>query len=534
MLKPLDDLCTIKRRPDPAAVVHTRIAVYLAIPDVVGVFSPFNHHACSCNEEIAICNRVCGTVPHPSPLGLQELRVASKRISSCLPKTVPDDYGVLPNLYSGAKKRRYEDATRRVLETGITANDATITMFIKDERLNPITKINPDPRAIQFRDSKFCVEVARFLKPIEHHLYELQGTVHSGLPTSRLIGKGLNQVERAKLLKKKLSHFANPAILSLDASRFDQHVDYEVLKIEHSVYLRCCPDKHFEWLLSLQLVNRCFTKNGFSYVTHGKRMSGDMNTALGNCIIMVTCVIAFMTRFDVRWDILDDGDDCLLIIERTHLEQVVALAPEVFLSYGQEIKIEKIAFDLPSVSWCQSSPIEYLPGKWKFARDPFKTMSCDLSGSKWKCSLEARRRLLSSLGLCELILNLGVPILQSYALALIRSSEDAKPFASGDFLNSSLAIRAIRESKQVCPSVFDRDLKRFHVKHLLKLKPVEITREARVSFSLAFNMTIDEQVAIEVQLANWTVLLTGDAYLPESWNPLTWLDNRAFYPERYL
>lgn len=508
--------------------------MFLATPDVTGVFSPFNHHACSCNERIAISNRVCGVVPHPTEQGLAELRAASKRISACLPQTVPDDYGVLPMMYSGAKRRRYEEATRKVLELGMTARDASITMFIKDERLSP-AKINPDPRAIQFRDSRYCVEIARFLKPIEHHLYELTGSDASGLPTTRMVGKGLNQVERAKLLRKKLSNFKRPVVASLDMSRFDQHCHRSVLVIEHSVYLRCCRDPYFAWLLDLQLVNRCFTKNGFVYVTVGKRMSGDMNTALGNCIIMLIMVIALMDHFPgVHWDCMDDGDDCLLILEADDVDAVLAAAPSIFLTYGHEVKIEKVAYSLSSVSWCQSSPIEFTRGRWKFVRDPIKTMSCDLVGSKWKCTLESRRRLLSSLGLCELILNLGVPVLQSYALALIRSAEGAKPFATGDFLNSSLAIRAIRESKHVCPSVFDRSMHQFHVKHLLKLEPKPIEDLARRSFEEAFGLSIAEQLQMEQQLSKWTVVLTGDAYLPISWSVDPWVDCRAFYPERYL
>lgn len=249
---------------------------------------------------------------------------------------------------------------------------------------------------------------------------------------------------------------------------------------------------------------------------------------------MILMIIALMSRFEFEWDCLDDGDDCLLLLESEDMRSVLECAPAVFLSFGHEVKIEKIAYTLPSVSWCQSSPIEFLPGKWKFVRDPLKTMSCDLVGSKWKCSLESRRRLLSSLGLCELILNLGVPVLQEYALALIRSSEGAKPYATGDFLNSSLAIRAIRESRNFPCSVFDREQRKFHVKHLQKLRPAQISHEARRSFEEAFGLSIEVQLSMEKKLSEWVVILTGDSYLPISWCTKDWIDYRAFYPEKYL
>jgi hypothetical protein len=408
-------------------------------------------------------------------------------------------------------------------------------MFIKDESILPNKKVNPDPRPIQFRDSVFCVEVARFLKPIEHHLYELSGADGTGLPQTRMVGKGLNQVQRAELLEEKMSRFKSPCVISLDMSRFDQHCSKPLLRIEHSVYLHCCSDPYFKWLLSLQLKNTCYTKNGFVYITCGKRMSGDMNTALGNCIIMIIMVIAMMAHYPgVHWDCFDDGDDCLLIVEATEQQAIVDQCPAIFLSYGHEVKIEKIAYEMSNVSWCQSSPIEYALGKWKFVRDPIKTMSCDLVGSKWKTSLQARRRLLSSVGLCELILNLGVPVLQEYALAIIRASDGAKPFAMGDFLTSSIAIRAIRESRSVCSNIYDRKLQQFHVKHMLRLNPQPITNEARISFAKAFGITEMAQLSIEAQLREWTIVLDGDVFLQSSWCTTDWIDYRAFYPERYL
>jgi len=533
-LKELDAGCCIKRRPDSEGIIHKREVVFLATPAFEKCFAPFNHHACSCNELIAISNRVCGVVPQPTSGGLKKLRCAAKILSQCLPEVTPWDSGQLPLLYGGLKRRRYEEAERRVREGGLTAKDASITMFIKDERLSPL-KHNPDPRAIQFRDSRYCVELARYLKPIEHNLYNLVGAEGTCLPTTRMVGKGLNQVQRAKLLRRKLSMFRRPVTFSLDMSRFDQHCSKELLEVEHSVYKHCLRDKHFSWLLALQLFNRCFTKNGFVYATRGKRMSGDMNTALGNCIIMICMVIAMMTDLPgVKWDILDDGDDCLLIVEMEDEERVRAACLPAFLEFGHECKIEHVAYSLPEVSWCQSSPIEYATGKWKFVRDPFKTMSCDLVGSKWKCDLESRKRLLASLGLCELILNLGVPILQSYALAIMRSSCGAKPYSTGDFFSSSLAIRAMRELKTIDPKGINKELHTFNMKHLNRLGPQAIATEARVSFAAAFGVTIDEQIEMEKCLDKWTIELTGDVLLTTSRDVATWIDHRAYFPERYL
>lgn len=514
--------CKIERRPDPAGIAHDRTSVFLATPDVSGVFSPFNHHACQCNELIAIHNRVCGEVPEPTELGLRELRVMARTLAQCLPEITPEDYGVLPTYYSGKKAQRYAEATTRCLEIPITRSEARVTMFIKNEKLSP-AKVNPDPRAIQFRDARYCVEVARFLKPIEKHLYNLSGGDLLGLPPTRLIGKGLNQVERAKLLRKKMARFSQPMVVSLDMSRFDQHVSRELLEIEHSVYVSCCPDPFFAELLSWQLDNIVYTRSGYKYRTRGKRMSGDMNTALGNCVIMIVMVCAFMKHHPCQWDLLDDGDDCLLIVNNPDLPWVLENAQKIFLNYGHEVKIEKVAREMAAVSWCQCAPIEYQFGKWKFVRDPIKAMSNDLVGPKWATSTHGRARLLATIGLCELILNIGVPVLQEYSLALLRSAGDSRPYTDGEFFTLPMALWAQRE------------LRVFGLKHIARLKPQAITDEARVSFATAFGISVDEQLLMETQLRDWVIRLDGDVrFWDAPRDSLTWEETRPWFPERYL
>jgi hypothetical protein len=149
-------------------------------------------------------------------------------------------------------------------------------------------------------------------------------------------------------------------------------------------------------------------------------------------------------------------------------------------------------------------------------------MSADLVGSKWLASKQARGRLLSTIGLCELILNLGVPVLQEYALAMIRSSEGFLPYESGDFYNSAIALRAKRE------------MKLFHLKHVAKLNPSPIAYCARVSFAKAFGISIDQQLIYESQLASWEIELEGDVQFHDAPRRTdTWEETRSWFPERY-
>lgn len=498
---------------------HTRTLTRVAVPDFAFVVDVFNHHPCGCNEEIAIRNRVIGEVPLPTVEGLDIMRLGLEAIVRHLPKTTAISYGEVLAPFSGQRKAKYSRAVDRVLEWGFSARMAGCTMFIKNEKLMPL-KVNPDPRAIQFRDPRFCVEISRYLKPIEKHLYELHGVAGSSLPPDRLVGKGLNQVERAMTLLRKVSRFARPVVLSLDLSRFDQHVAAEVLRMEHAVYLRCNNDPYFAWLLSLQVHNLVRTASGWRYRTNGKRMSGDMNTALGNCILMIMMVVGFCLKHlpTKRWDLFDDGDDCLLIVEEEDLRTVLETAPPTFLSFGQELKIEKIARSFAAISWCQSSPIEYLPGKWKFVRDPVKAMSSALVTNKFKTSLKGRNRLMATIGLGELILNLGVPVLQEFAVAIIRNAQGARWYDDRSYYNYPVL----------------REMKMFGMRQIRMMCPAQITDEARLSFSRAFGISIDYQYAIESALSSWTIAMQGDVAVASTWDAATWTNLQDCHPERYL
>lgn len=466
---------------------------------------------------IAIRNRVIGVVPRPTHEGLSDLRLGLRAVVRNLPKTGTISRDDFCAMYSGPKRARYQRNADYVRSHGFSPHMAGLRMFIKWEKLSP-EKVNPDPRPIQYRDGRYCVEVSQFLKPIEQHLYQLHGD-GSLLPPTRLIAKGLNQVERAKVLRAKLARFVAPVVVSLDASRFDKHVDIELLKIEHKVYKHCNPDPYFAFLLTLQLINYVRTLNGIKYTAYGKRMSGDMNTALGNCILMIIMLATFCIKFlHQRWDMFDDGDDCLLIVEREELDVVLKHARDAFLSYGHEIKVEKIAYTFPTVMFCQSCPVEFAPGKWKFVRNPRKVLSCALMSNKWKTSVYARRRLLATIGLGELILNMGVPVLQSFSLALIRSADGAPFYEDKSFLDYPVL----------------REMKLFGMRTLREMVPAEIFDCGRLTFAAAFGIPVEYQIALEAALDEWRVELEGDVNIISTWDPVSWVNRQEAHPERYL
>lgn len=464
---------------------HTKTWIRIAqieIP-ILGTYVPYSHSNCRCNQIVALNNRVLGEAIKPDPTAMIELQGFVTRIAKRMPKVGSESYTDFANRYVGKRKNAYmKIATNDLLVNGVSRKDSRVTMFVKAERMDP-NKVNPDPRAIQFRTPIYCVALGSRLKPIEHLIYEMKGDGKL-LPPTRCIGKGLNSQKRAELLVRKCARFDKPVIISLDASRFDKHVSAEVLKVEHSFYTTMNSDPELARLLSWQLANRGRTSEGITYKTNGRRMSGDMNTALGNCVIMVSMVGCFMQG--KKWDCLDDGDDVLVVVEAELEEWVTRNVHSAFRRWGFDMKIESVAYTIPTVSWCQSNPLRVQPGVWKFIRHPRKVISNSLSGFKYMEG-GARAKLLNAVGQCELSLNHGVPILQEFALCLIRNSGTTKTL---DWDVADAYYHRMKGEQRVYGA-----------------SPP--TSECRLDFMEAFGITIEWQLALEEFFKTWKFSIEG-------------------------
>lgn len=502
----LDDGCFILKFPTSDVERHKGGLVRVAGLLNTDTFQPTVHYDCPENQIRSLVGRIAGKVPKVTSFGVTLLKVACSQLKRNLPKTSADPFDEMPKRYTGSKRRRYEDAVDRVNRVGLSRNDASIKMFIKQEKFNPTSKVNPDPRAIQFRAAPYCVVLGSYLKPIEHHVYHIS-CANAGVPPTRNIAKGLNNVDRAYLLRQKADAFDDPVFVGLDASRFDKHVSKELLELEHAVYLASNPDSYFREILTWQLTNKCFSNLGLVYKVRGRRMSGDMNTAVGNCLIMLMMLIAYCTHMQLRkWDCLDDGDDVVLIIERSSLHKLDNLF-ETFLHFGMEMKIECITDNIHKVLFCKTHIVEFSPGRLKFVRDFRSVISTAISGTRHWSSVRYRTRVIHSIGVCELILNLGVPVLQEFAICLLRNSG-----------KQAIDLTLVPEGMRL--SVI-RDLRKLGVA-IENVRPQVIQHCSRESFAIAFDFTISEQLALEKRLASWTFNIGGpdakrNELIPEVW-----------------
>jgi len=485
---------------------NSRRYIVRLVPPVPGLWTCFTHAPCVCNEIVSARNRVLGKVPLPTTAGLKELRAEMKAMARRAGHMVPwTDAHVLES-FVGSRRARYVEALESLRVKPLCPADARIQSFVKAEKFNPGDKENPDPRMIQARSPRYNIAICRYLRPVEHHIYRLVDS--AGV---RMVAKGLNQRDRAQLLVDKFGMFADPVCFSIDCSRWDKHVSKKILEVEHSYYRKILPNHpEFDRLLDQQLVNRCRCAAGTKYVVNGGRMSGDINTALGNCLLMVMMARAAMKSLGVRsYQLLDDGDDCLVIVERGDFDLVREKLPEKYLAYGQELKIENIAYKVSEVLFCQSRVV--FNGEYPiFVRDWRKVLSHACCGTKHWNVPEEVRPMLGLVGTCELALGAGVPILQAFAQALIRNSRGK--IAKIVNLEAGLGYRIKNEYGQVVD-----------LRGLTKAR--QITAESRVSFEDAFGVPIWEQEAIESILDRWTITTEVAKDVPTEWD-YSWNDYR--------
>lgn len=450
-------------------------------PEISGLFNAQIHGSCVCNEMVSIRGRVVGDVPKPTKEAMNKLLAEAKTLARRMPLTKELTHEEFCSKYTGGKRTRYEAAAKRLTMEGLVRTDSFVSAFVKGEKFDPSAKVNPDPRMIQGRTPKYNVALGCYLRPIEHKVYTLKD---GGL---RVMGKGLTQVERAELLKTKWDTFNDPVCYAIDASRFDQHVSLEQLRIEHQFYKMLNPSVEFSEILKLQEFNKCFSRNGIRYKTRGKRMSGDMNTAVGNCLLMYLMCKVVMKQLGVhKYELLVDGDDTLLIVEQYDSIWLKLNMQAEFLKLGHEIKLEGEHTTLEGIVWCQSTMMELNPNEFAFVRPWRKTLSTLTCGTRYWNDPNVQKTFMHALGVCLLADQVGVPVLQTFALKLMSYGAHFRLF---DGLDEYGIVYHI--------------LHRLGKEALLRIKPVEVSDCARASFAKTTGMTYEEQVLMEREIELW-------------------------------
>lgn len=394
--------------------------------------------------------------------------------------------------YSGRKLKRYQDASEVYEMHGVSRSDAIVNTFSKKEKqmmcmagkkknFNGLTAdllttgitVCPDPRAINSRKYVYHYALGRYIKCFEHQMFK---TINKQFGEV-VVMKGHNMDSRGDLIAQKWFTYQNPVAVGLDAKRFDQHVRPEMLRYEHRLYNMCFRSKELSRLLSMQVVNKgvYYGDDGYiKYRKNGCRMSGDMNTGMGNVQIMCAMVWTYMSSKKIQYSFINDGDDCVLIMDHYNLHKINDLKTE-FLKWGFYMEVEKPVYELELLEFCQARPIQIATGHWRMVRDPRVCLTKDTMSlrAEWNNPINIDQYR-NAIGQCGLALCSGVPVMQSFYQAMRRGVEHMLP-----------------------PKSYDYDQGMYRVSRGMKIKQTEPTVEARTSFNLAFGVSVDEQIELE-------------------------------------
>lgn len=344
----------------------------------------------------------------------------------------------VPSLFpSGLKRDIYQRAVESLRLVSSAENlsiDSRIRAFVKCEKVvvdagwsvygNDLSYVlAKDPRIIQPRTPRYNVILAQWLKRNEHQFFRAVDKVFGEVT----VLKGMNAARQAKEIKRKWDKYQNPIGIRLDASRFDQHVSKDALKYEHSLYLDHQAFKElpldyrveFHNCLRKQRSNRGvgYARDGqVRYGVEGNRMSGDMNTGLGNVLIMCSLMWTFLRRVGVRASLVNNGDDCCIICEAEDEKKIITPLKPWFDEMGFDMTIEGVARVLEKIKFCQCHPIE-LEDSWIMVRDPHISMGKDLINLK-QCDTQTQYDTWrAAIAGCGLALTSGVPVAQAFYMA---------------------------------------------------------------------------------------------------------------------
>lgn len=433
---------------------------------------------------------VGGFCPPPRPgdgVFARRLTDVKRRLVSLLPPTAPVSHQEFVDHYTGRKRQIYQTALEELRAgRGNTMEDASVTVFVKYEKTDRTTKVDPVPRVISPRHPRYNIRVGRYLQPLEKRVFRaLDRLFVKDVPT---VLKGVNAEQSAFILRQKWDMFSDPVAVGLDASRFDQHVSRDALKWEHGIYLSCFRQpKHkarLKSLLRYQLKNFCSgsTPDGdIEYTITGTRMSGDMNTSLGNCVLMCSMMRAYLDDRGVDGQLANNGDDCVVFMERRDLAKFSLGLDRWFLEMGFNMVVEKPVDEFEKVEFCQTKPV--FDGEvWVMCRNPHTAIAKDSVMLKcWDGNDKVFKGWLDAVGIGGLSLTGRLPVFQALYSRYVRTGKKR------------------RIPEELLPWSFR------NMASGMKREPGRVHPEARSSFYSAFDITPDEQREIEHYYRNMRI-----------------------------
>jgi len=482
-------LTTTRRQAETTPRTITRYSG-LSPPSKLGVFNgDINTLECALLERMYYC-KVGEEFVSPPPVleSVVEVKLSgfSNRLRARLNRSTPVPLQDFVEMYKGPKRRLYSRAVDSLLDLPVRRRDATSVCFTKCEKTN----VAKAPRVIQPRDPRYNAALGVYIKPLEHKLYRAIGEVLGNGP---VVMKGYNLDQVGNIIASKWERFVSPIGIGLDATKFDMHVSEAMLRWEHSFYRHVYGGGRLSKLLEWQIENvgKGFADDGkLNYEVRGRRFSGDMNTALGNCLIMCAMVASYCEGRGIVFDLVNNGDDCVVFMEAGDEETFRDGLDSWFLELGFRMTVEATARSLERVEFCQMRPIA-IDGGHRMVRDPRVAMEKDTMCCRRVHTASEYFEWQRGVARGGLVTCDGIPIMSSFYAAL-----DTPGVVRDHMLE-------------------DSGMRRLSRRMVYKARPV--SDDTRHSFFLAFGIPPDTQVAIEEELASVQLSGEGVDFVGRAW-----------------
>lgn len=459
------------------------------------------HDNCRTNLERAVLERVFlvegdnGFQRPPQPVhgAWDRVRALIPPLLQMTKRAKPIQRREFPYLYDEPRKRNlYLRAVESLERAPLTIRDSYVEGFNKWEKTNFTEKPDPAPRVIQPRDPRYNVEVGVYLKPIEHDVYHAIDQLFERRPNAssgahkRTVAKGHNFARRGRILSEKWKRFRRPRGLLFDAKRFDQHCSVQALLTEFQVYLGMFSpsvgrrlEMLLRWQLRTHFVGR--TDDGVvKFEKRGGRCSGDMNTALGNVILMCLMFFAYLDTLGIDYELYDDGDDSVLIVELEDVQTVLDTYFQFFLDLGYTMKLGRVATCMEEIEFCQTHPI-YDGVRWTMIRNPHVALAKDCISTLPCDNPKVVQGWLAAVADCGEAIAGKIPIWDAFYRAYRRLSKGRKALRLPEILDSGM----------------------YWTSKGMRRRFGAISDEARLSFWRAFGLQPSFQMAIEQWLDGW-------------------------------
>lgn len=408
------------------------------------------HQSCIHNEFVALRNRVVARPPEPTPKGSGMFNAYVRRVFRRMPTLLPWSREKSIAHQHGRVLRRSLEAISSLAVHPLTRKDAAIGFFVKKDKTNmdDPSKVNPDPRAIMPRHPRYNVSLLPYSRPVEKFLFSWSSWPNH--QRGRVVLKGLDCFQRATLMRRAWTSVRDPVAVFLDCTRFDFHNQKLHLSAVQRLVRRVSSDPLLDQLLSWQQRVRGKSPNGIKFSLEWILCSGDVMTSLIGVFVMVTMVLASLRHLEIdpkRFYLLDDGDDAVLILDRSLVDRVTAELPGLFLGFGHELKIEGMTDVFERITMCQHRPT-LLRGRWVMTPNPVKVLNTFFAGHAlpsprcWPAHLRA-------VAMCYAVLVPGCPVIGKLVDVVLRETVGIR--ANFRFVEGLLHKSLNRTSTSVVP-----------------------------------------------------------------------------------